>query len=221
MPIGTFYAYLGKHHTRYPILLIDGLPQSYDCLKEKLEEVGRIVYFERGEVSEFDLSLEMHVSGREITANTNAAKLPQETNPNLMKKGTYQQANIHWKRSPEFQCHLIYNHLTHNITVKNGSFGSHLYRTMLDDFQIEHGKKFRNPPVIPRSEQFLRGNLKAIFAQPPDMTPLAYEEPNQNSYNENTPNNEPRSPYAETLEMPYEDKGVRVFLEDKFRKEQS
>jgi hypothetical protein len=221
MPIGTFYAYLGKHHIRYPILTVDNLPTSYDSLKDKLWEVMNILYFEKGEIVEADISLEIHLPGKEITAgSSNPSKLPQETNPDLMKKGTYQTANVRWKRSPEFQCKLFYNHLTRTITVKNASFGSHLYRTMLDDYKIEHGKEFTVPPIIPRQQQFLRGNLEAILAQPADMTPLAYEEPPQSTYSENTWNNEPRAPYAETLEMPYEDKGVRTFLEDKFRKEQ-
>lgn len=222
MPIGTFYAYLGKNHIRHPILTIANLPYSYDSLKDLLLEVGKIVYFEKGEITECDLSFELHLTGREVTAGpSNPAKLPQEANPNLFKKGTYQTANVRWKRSPEFQCKLLYNHLTQTIIVKNASFGSHLYRTMLDDYQIEHGKKFRVPPIIPRSQQFLRGNLKAILMQPTDMTPQNYDEPPQLTYSENTQNNEPRTPYAETLEMSYEDKGTRTFLEDKFRKEQS
>ena len=220
MPILTFYAYLGKKHTRHPILTVDNWLTSYDSLKDKLLEVAKILYYEKEEIAETDISLELHLPGREITSNSNPSKLPQEANPNFMKRGSYQQIGIRFRRTPEFQCKLIYNHLTQTITVKNATFGSHLYKSMLDDYQCEHGKKYRVPPIIPRTMQNLRGNLEAILRLPPDMTPSAYEEPPQLTYTETNQNNEPRSPYAETLELPFEDKGKRTFLEDQFRKEQ-
>jgi hypothetical protein len=194
---------------------------SYDNLKEKLLEAARITYFERDEASEYIVSIEMALGGKELTAGaTNPSRMPQQTNPMLFARGTYRTKAIHHRRGSFFQAKIRYNHLTNTIEIKNPQFSGSNWYKLREEYLYETGKNFKKPPIIPRNMQHLRGNIEAILKLPPDMTPTAYIEPPQCTYNENNPTNQPQSQYAETLELPFEEKDTRTFLEDKFRKEQ-
>jgi hypothetical protein len=224
MPKLLVYAYMnirGHQNTRVYIMTIEEYIDSWDYLKDKLLEAMLTLNLDYPETYDTVITIEPALGGKEIVAGeTNASRLPQQTNPLLFEKGSYRGKSVHYRRRSYFVGRVIYNHLTKTIKVKYPQFSGSNWFKLREEYKIEHGKGFEVPPIIPPAQQFLRGNLEAILAQPADMTPLGYEEPPQSTYNENTQYNEPRSPYAETLEMPYEDKGVRTFLEDKFRKEQ-
>jgi hypothetical protein len=215
----SFYGKFGKKNTRKPLLTIPNLPSSYDQLKDLLLEYAQIRYFEEYQVSEGKVTLEVHLPGREVSAGqVNPGKMPQQNKPLLTKKGTYQQKSLRFKRGEEFSCDLSYNHLTGKIKVKNAHFGSHTYRMMLDDYQAENGSLLKISPIVPRNALAIRGNPAAIMAQPADTTQPGYEEQGQAPYGAEA--NESLGPYCETLQMPYEEKDTRLFLENKFNREQ-
>ena len=139
MPIYTVYARIiqrGKRKTHRvrntAVYTFYSSPLDWSDLKSTLLDTARKIYYDHNQQLTSDISLEKHLAGRYKTGKT-----------------SYRVSRIHYRRQPEFNAKISYNHHQDIVKVENASFITPEFYQFKFDYDLERQKKFTMQKLVP------------------------------------------------------------------------
>jgi hypothetical protein len=120
---------------------------SYADLKNVLLDAARQIHW-NFEQTVTEISLEKHLGGRYITKTT-----------------SYRTTKVHYRRQYEFSCRLTYSKNQDTIKIEQAVFGTPEFYEFKTDYDLETGKKWQIPKVVPAGFEALlhSTNPDALF----------------------------------------------------------
>jgi hypothetical protein len=210
MPRYTVYAKIirkGKKRTHRirnaPIYTYNGEIVSYTDLKSVLLDVARQIYWEF-EQTVSEVSVEKHLGGKYITKTT-----------------SYRTTKMHYRRQYEFRARLTYSKNQDTVKIEQASFITPEFYEFKTDHDLETGKKWQIPKVVPSSFEALlhSTNPDALFVDMLTIKNTSYMAQPKNVYASTQEKHHTSGIYAGVCHSTYAGREQALAQQDKLQKQ--
>lgn len=210
MPKYTVYAKIirkGKRRTHRvrnaPVYTYYDEIVSYADLKSVLLDAVRQIFWEF-EQSTSEVTVEKHLGGKYITKTT-----------------SYRTTKMHYRRQYEFRARLSYIKSQDTIKIEQASFATPEFYEFKADYDLETGKKWQIPKVVPSGFEALlhSTNPDALFVDMLTQKTFNYQTQPLNQYASREEKHHTQGMYAGTPKSLYAGKDYKLPQQDKLQKQ--
>lgn len=210
MPKYTVYAKIirkGKRRTHRvrnaPVYTYNDEIVSWSDLKTVLLDAARQIFWEF-EQSTTEVTVEKHLGGKYITKTT-----------------SYRTTKMHYRRQYEFKARLSYIKSQDTVKIEQASFATPEFYEFKADYDLETGKKWQIPKVVPSGFEALlhSTNPDALFVDMLTIKNTSYMAQPRNVYASTQEKHHTQGLYAGVSHSTYAGKEQALAQQDKLQKQ--